>query len=233
VIQDREFIHVCVPGEWFCSVWLNHFSVMLTGLLAKYVVQASYAYSSNVYCTRHDLARSVIETSKEHRPEYVLWLDDDNLVTPAQVEQLLNDLREHPEIDMVVGWSVIQPDVVEMPGECSCGDQRNGLNHRFSTQEVMEFPGLREVTHSGFPLVVMRYDMLEKLGPKAFNPLLDSSPRGFMGEDFAFCTRARQNGFKIFCDTRIQVPHLKLRAIVAGTVPAIRVITRDEDEVAA
>jgi GT2 family glycosyltransferase len=230
VIQGREFVHICVPGEWFCSVWLNHFSVMLTSLLAKYVVQASYAYSSNVYCTRHDLARSVIESAKQHRPEYVLWLDDDNLVTTTQAEGLLEDLREHPEIDMVVGWSVIQPDVVEMPAECSCGDQRQGLNHRFSAKELAEFPGLREVTHSGFPVVVMRYDMLEKLGAKAFAPMPDSSPRGFMGEDFAFCTRARAAGFKIFCDTRIQVPHMKLRAIMAGPSMALHVV---KEEVAA
>jgi len=37
--------------------------------------------------------------------DFVMWIDDDNTITPEQFEMLMQDLREHPEYDAVAGWT--------------------------------------------------------------------------------------------------------------------------------
>jgi len=218
-MEGPKVIAFCIAGERFPLAWVNYWTVLLGQMMQKYLTQGHFAYSSNVYVTRNTLQQSVMEAAR--KPDYVLWLDDDQLVTFENVEQLVSDLQEHSQIDAVFGWTWIQPDVYTMPGECSAGDQRKGLNHRFTATELKEHQGLKEITHSGFPLVLMRYEVLERLGPKAFSPRMNpDSPQGFDGEDFAFCTRAREKGLRLFVDTRVHVPHLKLRAIV-GVEPVV------------
>lgn len=70
--------------------------------------------------------------------------------------------------------------------------------------------GLTEVGGCGMACCLIKVDVFKKIREKSqcFFPI-----RG-MGEDLAFCIRARQAGYKIFADTSLKVGHLG--SIVCG-----------------
>ena len=211
----QPIIVVCLPGETFHSTWVACWTNLL-GHLAKYfTVSPNFTYSSNVYETRACLAEQILNSFP--LPDYVLWIDDDNVLSPEQFNLLLQDLQQTPEADMVAAWAYVQPHICEGDGRTSVGmfgEDGNGI--RLSHAELMdgEFD-VREVDYSGFPSVLMRGEMLEKAGVDAFRAIIDPKYKyGMAGEDLSFSVHAREKGCRIFVDRRIRVPHLKLRDAV-------------------
>ena len=86
--------------------------------------------------------------------------------------------------------------------------------------------GLREIRYAGFGFVLTRRElfttMQEKLKLPVCNPmfprtivpyflgLLHETPHGlwYLGEDYAFCERAYQSGYRLFADTSIRLWHI-------------------------
>jgi hypothetical protein len=158
------------------------------------------------------------------RPDYVLWIDDDNVVTFTQFMQLLKDLERHPDIDGVAGYTCVSRDVnADDEAFLSVGHfyGASGLSTEAMTPQTLAaavpFDGdgaLVPIGYSGFPCFLMRFSALLKAGPKAFVPIVDAdSTFGFVGEDIAFCRRALDGGALLCVDRRVKVPHLKLRAL--------------------
>src|SRR5690348_8228836 len=132
--------------------------------------------------TRMEMAQHALEFKP--RPDYVLWMDDDNEVTLEQVNMLARDLKEHPELGVVVGfsWCDNHADKSNQLDEwsLSCGRQRwSDLQcNRFRGGDIIA--ALRgnglitsediepHVFWSGFPLVLMRMSALEAVGAEAF-----------------------------------------------------------------
>jgi hypothetical protein len=82
-----------------------------------------------------------------------------------------------------------------------------------NNEELFRAP-LKPISHSGFPVVLMRTSALEKAGgAAAFTPLIQKDFQwGFAGEDVSFFVAAHKAGLKFAVDRRVKVPHMKLRA---------------------
>lgn len=208
-ILERRTIIVCLPGEQFSSKWVAHWTDVFARLSANYFVGPLFCESSNVHVTRAVLAKDALEIS---HADFILWIDDDNLVTGEQVERLIKHMDDYPDtIDMVAAWCEIGHKGQE-PLLASCGlFNERGLNVPLKPERMETGPILRRVQWTGFPVVLMRREALAKLD-KPFAPLLNpESPYGFDSEDIAFCKRANELDLGIYVDTRMKVPHLKLR----------------------
>lgn len=211
----RTVIAVCLPGETFSMHWVMGWTSVLGYLAGElgYTVHPVFGFTSNVHCTRMELTKGLCDP----RPDLVLWIDDDNVVKAEDVAQLIQDLEEHPELDGVVGccWCDHDQDP-QKPPVLSCGRQDLEMRMlRFTREDVEAAKGpLVPIDWSGFPCVLLRYRVIERLGPEAFLPIVDPKLRyGFSSEDTSFFWAARQAGFKFAVDLRVKVPHLKLRAI--------------------
>jgi hypothetical protein len=166
-----------------------------------------------VYVTRFDLAQSVIDL-KPHA-DLVLWIDDDNIVSREQVDLLLKDLEEHPEADAVCGWCwIYNHNTNQWFASCGrCPSYESMAYSALSYEEALSGKMFHRM-RGGFPVVLMRYSMLEKLGARAFIPIVDEKLLyGFASEDASFWQRASVAGFNLMCDTRVRVHHMKVRAI--------------------
>lgn len=215
IVIPRKTIAVCLPGERFSATWMSCWTQLLINLMPKYNIIPLFAFSSNVYITRCVLADTAL-TKCERSPDYVLWIDDDNLVTTEQVAMLIDDLEQNPQLDMVVGWSWILSDTFELPARISCGIWAEDGSCKAISKESMlddKTPNLLEIEWTGFPLVLMRRETLEKVGPAPFSPFPTPHVEwGFSGEDTSFCRTLKDKGGRIAVDKRVKVPHLKLRA---------------------
>ena len=227
-LPEQKSIAVCLPGEHYSRAWVAAWTSLFGHLVVKHqaIVMTQFAYSTNVYFTRMDMAEAVAKS--EIPADLVLWIDDDNTLTAEQFDLLAADLEEHPELSGVVGW-------------CWCGNNQEEAHNltkwvasvgkmgrdlstlRFDADEMRRFPGplvtSRDIATmgdfsfwSGFPVVLMRGVTLECLGPQAFAPIIGGRAK-FTGEDISFFANAHEAGMQFAVDLRVRVPHLKLRAI--------------------
>ena len=224
---------MCLPGETFRHEWVATLFGSLDRLnqAARFIVGNHWCFSSNVYVTRITMAQSVLSTAP--KADLVLWVDDDNPVTASQIEMLIQDLDEHPELDGVVGWCWCDNnEEPNTPWMMSCGRQSADLSCKRFTIEDFERAsksGKMLITSddiapdafwSGFPVVLMRGKTLETLGWRAFKPLLMEAVKyEFTSEDTSFFLNAHKAGMKFAADFRVKVQHMKFRAIEPQYVP--------------
>lgn len=231
VKDTRPVLAICAPGEWFHSAWMNNWTNLISGLSGEYGIGPHFGWSSIVYVTRAAMAQSVIKM--QTRPDFVLWMDDDNLVTPDHVRQLMRDMQDHPEADIIAGWCWIAPDVYqhEMTPKVSVGILSPEYDSVPLHPREMLKKDLIEIEYTGFPCVLMRYCILEKLGGRGFAPIISEAHRfGFTGEDISFCVNARKAGARIFVDPRVSVPHMKLNIVAPAAVREAALETRQEGQ---
>ena len=180
----------------------SNFVMSLTGLRLEGDVKFAYSVSSLVYDSRNSLARKAIV----EKFDQILWLDSDMEFEPDMYKRMKADLDEGR--DMVSGFYVtrkppIKPVIFDKCGyEHLAGNEVKPFAHAFYDYPKDE---IFEVDACGFGGVLMKVSMVKEIEEKfglPFSPIL-----GF-GEDISFCLRAKELGFKVWCDSRIKMGHV-------------------------
>ena len=168
----------------------------------------SFMIGSLVYDSRNQLAALAVQ----NEVDYILWLDSDMVFPPNTLERMLKVLDEHKEIDVLSGlyfrrghpFTPVLFSKLEVNGDV------------LDWEGYEEIPSeLFEIAGCGFGAVLMRTDCLLDIAAKEgggvwFTPIANA------GEDLAFCVRARQNGYRIFCDPSIEFGHMGYAAVTRG-----------------
>ena len=154
-----------------------------------------------VYLARNRLANKAINEGFDR----VLWLDSDMVFQPDIVDAL-----EFCEKPFVCGAFQSR-----RPPYSSCVFKDIRLK---SLERVKEY-GLEpfRVDGCGFACVLMKTEVLEAVSRKhgkCFTPMED------YGEDLAFCVRAKEQGYEIWCDPTARVGHIAHVPIWPGEEPA-------------
>lgn len=221
-----ERICLAFPGDHFSGAWVSHFLTTFTHVIQRYGVTPMNIYSSNVHVTRAAIAREFLNSGFNAPCDYLLSIDDDNILTAEQFEILMDDLKRHPDLDGVYAWSWIASDTYEVAGEPLTSAGREDFTP-MTYAELMDGPAvpelfepgtepaklpLRLVAHSGFPAVLFRRSALVKAGGwRAFAPvMIGDKGWGFLSEDASFNFNAGKGGARLAVDRRVKVPHLKL-----------------------
>lgn len=207
-------------GESFSGRWLDGWDALLGAWGNLYDVRLVRSYATEVCMARASAAEQALKTSAD----YILWLDDDNPPNPAGASQLLADVQ-HPDIALAAGWYGCE---TQAGVELSFGRAYNVIGsqkkrrrpadlHDFLLPEIGD---IQEIDWTGFGCVMMKRTLLEAVGPEAFLPIAegdaeDGWQQKFIWDDWSFCRRAKEKGFRLFVDRRVKVPHLKLRDINA------------------
>lgn len=222
----KKKIAICIPGESFSMQWVANFMQMIAWLGQFFDFECHNGYCSNVYVSRVGLARMAVASDAD----YVLWIDDDNIVTAENVKQLLVDLEGTPEIDVISGWCGCHANM-QAPGKSQTSVGFFGEHDKIEGVDPVELAatqGLVKIDWTGFPLVLMRRESLAKL-ENPFAPILNPhNPYGFDSEDIAFSKRCREAGLKLACDPRVKVPHLKLRDADQISAPAGELTSKEK-----
>ena len=156
-----------------------------------------------IYNARNTIAKNAVEAGFD----YVLWLDSDMVFPSDTLKRLLEDMDGR---DYVSGLCLSRK---KNSAPCIQSDVRwwvEGNEAKTSMDVFTEYPrdSLFEVAGSGFACVMTSTVLLTKmveLYGAPFYPLMG------MGEDTTFCFRARQAGFKLYCDSRVKIGHIGQR----------------------
>lgn len=153
---------------------------------------------SLIYNSRNNLATKAIQADVD----YVFWLDSDMEFEPDTLMRMLDVMQKH-DLDILTGlyfrrvvpYTPVLFDKLEMVQDSM-----------FEWSEFQEIPDhLFEVGGCGFGCVLMKTDPFFDVQSRFGNMF---APIGNTGEDLAFCWRARQCGFKVWCDPSIKCGHV-------------------------
>ena len=203
----KRSIVCCLPGETFPRRWVENWTALLAVLSQRFTLfPPIFGYSSAPHVTRQAFREEVL---KGEIPDYVLWIDDDNILSPDGLLLLAADLEEHPEISLAAGWSWCS-DAKSITAGLFINTPRGKTCGRIAHETMMQGDDdLFRVEWTGFPAVLMRGSLLVEAGEKAFIPILNDLPPWYCyGEDISFCMQVASHLMVI--DRRVRVPHLKL-----------------------
>ena len=153
---------------------------------------------SLIYTSRNDLATMAIQLEAD----YVMWFDSDMVFKPDTMVRMLHTVRER-KIDILTGlyfrrvppYSPVLFDMLEMRTPTV-----------LSWSEFKKIPDdIFEIGGCGFGCVMIDTGVFIDVQGKHGNMF---APMGNNGEDIAFCIRARDCGYKIYCDPSIICGHV-------------------------
>jgi hypothetical protein len=209
---------MCLPGESYSQEWVTQWTEILCQLSQFFQMIPLFSWCTNVYTTRESLAKA----AQDAQADFIVWIDDDNLVAPGQIVTLINHLLANQVMDIVAGWCWLRSGLYTVIDLVSAG-YFDGVKARPMTYgHLMSGPDdLVPVEFTGFPVVAMRGNTLDHLPKFPFRPILsDDYPYGHSGEDVGFCYRAKEARLSIFVDRTVKVPHLKRKPDEPAALPA-------------
>lgn len=155
----------------------------------------AFQMGSLIYNSRNYLASMAVKLECD----YVLWLDSDMVFSPDVLEKLFED-REKGDIITGLYYRRVEPYKPVLFSKLDIkGDGCDWEGYDDYPDELFEIEGC------GFGCVLtptnVFIDVMNKFG-NMFAPI------GGVGEDLSFCWRAKQCGYSIMADPRVQLGHV-------------------------
>ena len=211
-MEDKKIL-IAVPCMDMVSA---RFAQSLTTLKKVGKCTVSFLMGSLIYDARNKLAGMAVEMEAD----YILWFDSDMVFRPDTLERMMKVMEEHPEVDVLSGLYFRRghPFTPVLFSKLEVNDE--GM---LDFADVEDLPDeLFEVAGCGFGCVLMRTEMLLDIAAKEGGGMW-FSPIANAGEDCAFCIRARENGYRIFCDPNIDLGHMAYTPVTKAFYKALEV----------
>lgn len=150
-----------------------------------------------IYVARDELAKAALASEAD----LVFWLDSDMTFDPDVLIRMLK-VYEDENIDILSGlyFRRVEPYTPTLFEKLDLSDEGAEWKE-FNNIPAEPF----EVEGCGFGCVLMRADIFVEV-QKKFGAMF--TPVKGLGEDLAFCYRARKCGYRIWCDPRIRLGHI-------------------------
>lgn len=185
---------ICVPSMDTVPVQFCQSLAMLD----KKDCYLAFKTGSLVYIARNELAKLAIKLETD----YVLWLDSDMTFEPDLMERLFKTMEEE-KASIVSGLYFKRVPPYKPVGFDSLIIDGSG-NVRITDIEAIPDKPFKAAA-IGFGCVLMKTDVLISVMAE-FGELFNPMPNA--GEDIAFCWRAKQCGYDIVIDPRIECGHV-------------------------
>lgn len=191
------------------------FAQSLTTLRKVGECTVSFLIGSLVYDSRNKLAGLAMQMDAD----YIMWFDSDMVFRPDTLERMMQVMDENPDIEILSGlyFRRGEPFTPVLFGKLEVDEHGN-----LDWDDVAEIPDeLFEVAGCGFGCVLMKTDCLYTIAAEENNGMW-FTPMANAGEDCAFCIRARRNGYKIYCDPRVDLGHMTYAPVTKDFYKAVK-----------
>lgn len=175
----------------------------------------TFQIGSLVYTSRNELAKKAIAMDSD----YVLWLDSDMFFEPDLLERMFKTLKEK-NLDFLSGlyFRRVPPFTPVLFDKLEITDKGAEWS------EYNDLPAdLFEVGGCGFGCVLMKTDIILEVAGK-FGDMF--TPMANAGEDLSFCIRARECGYKLYCDPKITLGHVGQTVVDQAFYRSYRKVTK-------
>lgn len=153
---------------------------------------------SLIYTSRNEIAKRALSDGAD----LVMWFDSDMIFNPDTLTRLLHIIDQGADMVTGIYYRRTKPYTPTIFKTMDIDDK----TEEAKWTEFEEIPNEPfEVAGCGFGCVLMRTEMFVAVFAKFGNMF---SPIGNIGEDIAFCWRARQCGYQIIADPTIGLGHV-------------------------
>ena len=150
---------------------------------------------------------SIVEAALQVGSDYLLFLDDDHVIDwegqsgPNTRYGFIEKLLEHMDADPKLG--LVGVVYYHRGNECRPVLMKEGKDGGFYYMRDDEIRGeLQEVAVQGGGCMLIRCSVFDRIKGPWFEPELD------LGTDVQICKKIREAGYKVCCDTSIQIGHV-------------------------
>lgn len=161
--------------------------------------------NSLVYWARNQLT---IKAMKDFKCDYILWLDSDMTFEPDLLIKLLTDAVEN-DLDFVTGlcFTRVMPTKPTICKKILWGQDSEG-NTQGGAETYVDYPKdqLFEIAGAGLACALVKVSAIDDVGIKCKMSPFQPLPQ--LSEDYSFCFRLQQLGYKMWCDSRVKVGHV-------------------------
>lgn len=153
-----------------------------------------------VYDARNQLISYALEQGGY---DYILWLDSDMTFEPDLLERLMEDIEGR---QLVTGLCFGRRPPFKPCIYKSIRVEQEGLGYMPYVDNYFDYPRdqIFEVEGCGFACVLMTMDMAEAMSVYG----VPFFPIAGLGEDLAYCYRAKKLDYKLWCDSRLKIGHI-------------------------
>lgn len=162
-------------------------------------VYISFLIGSLIYESRNNLAKQAMQA----KADYIMWFDSDMTFAPDTMTRLQQHMENGLDIVTGIYFRRRPPFTPTLFKELRRTDDPNVAEHA----NFDDYPSdsLFEIAGCGFGCVMTRVSVLEDV---MLNYQDWFGPVCGLGEDLSFCLRARELGYKIYCDSSIKCGHI-------------------------
>jgi hypothetical protein len=205
----RKRLLILLPGNPDQAEWVAHYSLLFLYLCVHFEVTTRSSSGNNIYLVRQLLAKE----AQALRPDYVLWIDSDNLVTVEGFQHLFSSAEADPDVSIIGAWYYFPAsDGIRI----AAGRNPATAANMVTQDKIVAADNLMAVGYIGFGMCLMKGQVFQDTAPYHFRPILDdASPEGFMTDDAGFCCLAAERGHKTFLHPAVRVEHLKVMKVPA------------------
>jgi hypothetical protein len=169
---------------------------------------------------------AIVEGALQMACDYLLFLDDDHVIdwettsNPNSRYGMVGQFIKHMEADPKIG--IVGAVYYHRGAECRPVLMKEGKDGGFYWMRDDEIRGeLQEVAVQGGGCMMLRMSMFDRIRAPWFEPEFD------LGTDIQICKKAREAGFKVCCDTSIQIGHVLSRREVVTPQNRLRISTEN------
>lgn len=169
---------------------------------------------------------SIVEGSLQMACDYLLFLDDDHVIDwettsgPNSRYGMISQFVKHMEADPKIG--IVGAVYYHRGAECRPVLMKEGKDGGFYWMRDDEIKGeLQEVAVQGGGCMLLRLSMFDRIRAPWFEPEFD------LGTDIQICKKAKEAGFKVCCDTSIQIGHVLSKREVVTPQNRLRISTEN------
>ena len=155
-----------------------------------------------IYSARNSIAQNAVKYGFDR----VMWFDSDMVFAPDTMIRLAEDMDQGYEFVSGLYFSRQEPIRPIIHKEVNWKIKDDGWIDS-SAELYWDYPkdSLFEIAACGFGCCMTSVPLLKRMCDKYGSPFY---PLMGMGEDTTFCFRAKQDGEKIYCDSRIKCGHV-------------------------
>lgn len=198
------------------------FSFYLGRRYPEYEFMLAIKGKSEQFRARNAIVKQALQTDSD----YILMLDDDHILdihntqAPSEGYEFLRTLLGHMEKDPTMGICgalYVQRGGEQLPVVMNEGE----MGPHFLTP--MEISGkLQKVDVTGGGCMLIRKEVFYKVPEPWFAPEFE------YGTDIQICKKARESGYTVWCDTSLEIGHVKLeKQIITPSKMGIKTINID------
>jgi len=216
--ENYPTIAFCFPGNNFTEGFMMSWTQTVSNFaklgwpffVSNFRAAGMYNCRNRVALGGTEITRGVLPFGGQHY-DYMMWIDSDMMWKSEQIEQLI-------ELDKDIASGIY---LMNLQGVTTCGYLKDNGNHRITAQYISTHPDEPfKVDYNGFGFVLIKRGVFEKMEFPWFQYReiefegLDGVPVVHASEDVAWCLDAKDNGFDIWIDPSIQLPHQKRTTMI-------------------